>query len=129
LANLNLSLDGQRTAYEWLHRWAHEFANGRWVATGGGGYAIVDVVPRAWTLLMAELSGVPLDPLTEIPEVWRTYAHQRTGRVAPRTMTDDRTPVVASWGTGYNPDDPVDRAILATRRAVFPHWGLDFDRE
>jgi len=125
LANLNLSIDGQRTAYEWLHHWSHELANGHWVATGGGGYAIVDVVPRAWTLLMAELSGTPLDPHTEVPEAWRSYAHQRTGLVAPLTMTDDRTPVVASWEAGYDPDDPVDRAILATRKAVFPHWGLD----
>ena len=125
LAHLNLSIDGQRIAYEWLHRWSHEYANGKWVATGGGGYAIVDVVPRAWTLLMAELSGAPLDPKTEVPEVWRSFAQQRTGRVAPVRMTDDRTPVVASWSAGYNPDDAVDQAVLATRTAVFPHWGLD----
>ena len=26
---------------------------GRWVALGGGGYAVVDVVPRSWTHLVA----------------------------------------------------------------------------
>src|SRR6478609_3943468 len=65
LANLMLSLDGQRTAYSALHRLAHETAGGRWIATGGGGYELVQVVPRAWTHLMAELSGHPLDPATQ----------------------------------------------------------------
>ncbi len=30
-----------------------------------------------------------------------------------------------SWRDGYDPADPVDRATQATRRAVFPLWGLD----
>jgi acetoin utilization protein AcuC len=38
-----------------FHELAHELCEGRWVATGGGGYAIRDVVPRAWTLLFAEM--------------------------------------------------------------------------
>jgi acetoin utilization protein AcuC len=29
-----------------------------------------------------------------------------------------------AFDTGYNPADPVDQAILATRKAVFPHHGL-----
>ena len=62
LAHLMLSVDGQRAAYLALHDLAHEVAGGRWVATGGGGYALVDVVPRAWTHLLAAVSGPPLDP-------------------------------------------------------------------
>ncbi|MCB0908566.1 MAG: acetoin utilization protein AcuC, partial [Nocardioidaceae bacterium] len=46
LAHFMLSVDGQRAAYLALHELAHEVADGRWVALGGGGYAIVDVVPR-----------------------------------------------------------------------------------
>ena len=49
LAHLMLTVDGQRAAYLALHDLAHEVCGGRWVATGGGGYAVVDVVPRAWT--------------------------------------------------------------------------------
>ncbi len=45
LAHLMLSVDGQRAAYLALHELAHEVAGGRWVATGGGGYALVEVVP------------------------------------------------------------------------------------
>ncbi|GMA18179.1 hypothetical protein GCM10025862_02000 [Arsenicicoccus piscis] len=29
------------------------------------------------------------------------------------------------WESGYNPEDPVDRAVMATREALFPLYGLD----
>ena len=57
LADLALSVDGQRAAYVALHELAHEVCAGKWVAFGGGGYAVVDVVPRAWTHLLA--LGIP----------------------------------------------------------------------
>jgi acetoin utilization protein AcuC len=40
-------------------------------------------------------------------------------------MTDGQRPEPEPWANGYDPADPVDQAILATRRAVFPHHGLD----
>jgi acetoin utilization protein AcuC len=39
-------------------------------------------------------------------------------------MTDGSEPVVERWEPG-TANDPVDRAILATRTAVFPLHGLD----
>ena len=42
-----------------FHELAHELCEGRWVATGGGGYAIREVVPRAWSLLFAEMVERP----------------------------------------------------------------------
>ncbi len=42
-----------------FHELAHELCEGRWVACGGGGYAIREVVPRAWTLLFAEMVEHP----------------------------------------------------------------------
>jgi acetoin utilization protein AcuC len=88
LADLRLSIDGQRAAAERLHRLAHEHAGGKWVATGGGGYALVEVVPRIWTHLLAEASGHPIPPETPTPESWRDLVRRRTGREAPTTMTD-----------------------------------------
>ena len=32
---------------------------------------------------------------------------------------------VQPWNMGHNPDNPVDRAVLATRQATFPLHGLD----
>ncbi|MFG3438029.1 acetoin utilization protein AcuC [Nonomuraea sp. NPDC047897] len=125
LANLMLSLDGQRAAYVALHRLAHETAGGRWIATGGGGYELVQVVPRAWTHLIAEVAGHPLDPATPTGQGWRRLVQERTGEVAPLTMTDGRTPEFQDLSGGYDPADPIDRAIMATRKAVFPLHGLD----
>jgi acetoin utilization protein AcuC len=42
-----------------FHDLAHELCAGRWVALGGGGYAIREVVPRAWTLLFSEMVEHP----------------------------------------------------------------------
>ncbi|MCW2942972.1 MAG: Histone deacetylase [Actinomycetia bacterium] len=125
LAHLSLTVDGQRAAYQALHRLAHETAAGRWILTGGGGYELVQVVPRAWTHLLAEAAGHPIDPQTATPESWREYVRNRTGEIAPRRMTDGATVEVRAWEMGFDPGNPVDQAILATRRAVFPDHGLD----
>jgi acetoin utilization protein AcuC len=126
LAHLMLTVDGQRAAYLALHDLAHEVCDGRWVATGGGGYAIVDVVPRAWTHLLAIVGGSPLDPLTPTPEEWRDYVRTLLGRTAPFRLTDGRTPAYRDWSEGYDPSTWLDRAIHATREAVFPLNGLDY---
>jgi acetoin utilization protein AcuC len=125
LADLRLSVDGQRAAYLALRELADELCDGRWIATGGGGYALVEVVPRAWTHLLAVVTGEPLDPGTPTPAAWRKLAAERCpGMQIPATMTDGIVPAVQRWQPGTTPD-PVDKAILATRTAVFPLHGLD----
>jgi acetoin utilization protein AcuC len=125
LAHLMLTVDGQRAAAQALHRLAHQYANGKWVLFGGGGYAVVDVVPRIWTHVLAEAAHHPIPPHTDVPARWRALAVERTGRAAPPTMSDGHDPRPIPWSSGYDPADPVDQAILAVRRAVFPHHGLD----
>jgi acetoin utilization protein AcuC len=125
LAHLMLSVDGQRAAYLALHELAHELSGGRWVVTGGGGYALVEVVPRAWTHLLAIVAGDPLDPHTDTPLTWRDHVRETLGRHAPHRLTDGRTPAYRDWTQGYDPDTWLDRAILATRQEVFPLHGLD----
>jgi acetoin utilization protein AcuC len=94
---------------------------------GGGGYELIDVVPRAWTHLIGIATGRPVDPTTAVPESWRHHVEQTYGREAPATMGDrgGRPIRYGAWEDGYHPEDPVDSAIMATRRAVFPGWGLD----
>ncbi len=53
LAHLRLTVDGQRAAYQACTSWRTSSAAARWVALGGGGYEPVQVVPRAWTHLLA----------------------------------------------------------------------------
>ena len=125
LADLRLSVDGQRAAHLAMRDLADELCDGRWVATGGGGYALVEVVPRTWTHLLATATGDPLDPRTPVPASWRSLAAERCpGAAVPETMTDGIEPPVERWQPGTTPD-PVDRAILAGRMAVFPLHGLD----
>ena len=126
LGHLTLSVDAQRMSYAALHDLAHRYADGRWIATGGGGYEIVDVVPRAWTHLIAEAAGAPVDPATETPVGWRDYIAERLGRTAPLRMTDGRTPTWRDFSDGFDPADPVDRAVNATRNAAFPAHGILF---
>jgi acetoin utilization protein AcuC len=125
LAHLELSLDAQRRAQAVLHELAHETAGGRWLVTGGGGYELVRVVPRCWTHLLAEAAGQPIDPRSPTPDRWREYVRHRTGRQPPDTMTDGSQAGFASYEAGYDPADPVDRSIRATRMAVFPAHGLN----
>lgn len=125
LAHMMLSIDGQRAAYLAVHELAHEVAGGKWVATGGGGYAVVEVVPRAWTHLLSIVSGNPLDPTLDTPDEWRQYVSTDLGRTAPFRMTDGRTPAYRQWEAGYDPDTWLDRAVNATRNEIFPLHGLD----
>jgi acetoin utilization protein AcuC len=125
LAHLAVSLDAQRAVAEACHALAHEHAEGRWVALGGGGYAVTDVVPRSWTHLVAIAAGVPVAPETLVPEDWRQEVYARTMAAGPLRMTDGRTPRWESFeDAGYDPADRLDQAIIATRRAVFPLHGL-----
>jgi acetoin utilization protein AcuC len=124
LAHLELTIDGQRTAAAWLHALAHETAGGHWLATGGGGYDLVQVVPRTWAHLLAEAAGNPLDPATPTPAAWQDLARVRTGVIPPGTMTEGAPASFVPFSSGYDPADPVDRAIIATRNAVFPLHGL-----
>ena len=125
LAHFDLSVDAMKVAYAAVHELAHETAGGRWVLTGGGGYALVQVVPRAWTHLLAEAAGQPVDRRAQTPPAWREYAEARTGEPAPEWMTDWEPAAYRPFQEGYDPSDHVDRSIMATRVAVFPDHGLD----
>lgn len=129
LAHLALTVDGQRMGFTAVHRWAHQFCGGRLVCVGGGGYEWVEVVPRAWTHLVAEVQGRPVDPHTPVPPGFGGYVQEALGRVAPLRMTDGANPWPRDLVQGWNPADPVDAAIAATRESVFPIWGLDPDPE
>ena len=124
LAHLELTVDAQRLAQVMLHDLAHELCDGRWLLTGGGGYALVQVVPRTWTHLLAIAAGVPVDPAMETPVEWRELARSLTGETAPLTMTDGAPARYVPFSSGVDPGDPVDRAIMRTRTAVFASHGL-----
>lgn len=84
LANLELTLSGQRSTYAKVHDLAHRYADGKWVVTGGGGYDPARVVPRSWAALIAEVAGMDLPD--RLPEDWLELAKERTGLVVPGTF-------------------------------------------
>jgi acetoin utilization protein AcuC len=129
LAHLALSVDAQRTSYVSIHELAHELCDGKWLALGGGGYELVDVVPRAWTHLTAIAAHRPIPFDAEVPQEWRDYVQERYGRAGPTHMGDVETRGGEvwwrSWAVGFDPEDAVDVAVMATREAAFPTHGLD----
>jgi acetoin utilization protein AcuC len=70
-----------------VHDLAHELCEGRWVATGGGGYDIWRVVPRAWTSLWDTVSHQNLPE--KVPETWLSARATMSPVVLPRLMRDD----------------------------------------
>jgi acetoin utilization protein AcuC len=69
LAHLRLTTASVHRAARLVDRLAHEHADGRWLATGGGGYDAYRVVPRAWALVW--LAQAHQEPPEETPASWR----------------------------------------------------------
>jgi acetoin utilization protein AcuC len=126
LANLALSVDGQRAAHRALANLADTTAGGRWLALGGGGYSLFRVVPRSWTHLLGVLLDREVEPNAAVPADWTAYAATvARGAGLPTSMTDGAVPRWTPWDrTG---ETEVDRAIQETRRAVYPLHDLDPD--
>ena len=70
-----------------VHDLAHELCEGRWVATGGGGYDIWRVVPRAWAALWAAVSHQELPE--KVPEAWLERWSPESPVGLPRLVRDD----------------------------------------
>jgi len=126
LADLNLSVDGQRASYLALREIAESITGGRWLAVGGGGYSPVRVVPRAWTHLLAIVAGREIDPATPLPDDWLALAAAARPEVPlPIDMSDGIWQPVTFERWDGTVDLPVDRAIQDTRNVVYPLHGLD----
>jgi acetoin utilization protein AcuC len=125
LTHLNLSVDGQREAASAVGHLAERHCAGRWIATGGGGYNVLHVVPRSWSHLVAIAAGRPVPLRTPVPQDWRDYVEDKFGTSTPGLMGDDVELWWRSWEVGFDPNDAVDRTVMATRKAVFPLHGLD----
>jgi len=131
LADFGVTLEAQREVMALMKELADEVCGGRWLALGGGGYAVIDVVPRSWTHLLAIATGAPIDPADPLPpEFLEAAARARAEHgLSPDPgilrFGDDRPLAVRDWERGYDPEDPLDRAVQAARRAAFPDWGLD----
>jgi len=69
LSNLDLSTAALHRAARLLDDVAHRHTEGRWLATGAGGYDVYRVVPRSWALIWLAMAHREVPPAT--PEAWR----------------------------------------------------------
>lgn len=135
LADLSLTVDGHRAIYARLRALAEELCDGKWVATGGGGYGLVRAVPRSWTHLLAEVIGTPIDLDTPIPHAWTDQLNESVlpsfmanavgFRTPPETMGEGASVDYVPWGG--EGESALDKGILQARRAFYPLLGLDPD--
>lgn len=105
---------------------ADRVCGGRIVATGGGGYAIWTVVPRAWSLVWAGLSGQKAPD--RIPREWLDRWQGESPDLLPERLRDEpgaypavpRRAEVAAVNL---------RTLESLRRQAFPllrGWGMGF---
>lgn len=131
LANLTVSLEAQREVMMTLSELADEVCEGRWLALGGGGYAVIDVVPRSWAQLIAVATGEAIDPADPLPADYLAaadaarVAHGLSPEPGLSTFGDGRPLAARDWARGFDPEDGLDRAVQAARKVIFPEWGLD----
>jgi acetoin utilization protein AcuC len=69
LAHLNVTTTAMGGAARVVDAVAHGWAGGRWLSTGGGGYGVYRVVPRAWSHIW--LAAAHREVPDGLPEGWR----------------------------------------------------------
>jgi acetoin utilization protein AcuC len=120
LAHLRLTTDAYAVATRLLDELAHRWTDGRWVATGGGGYDAYRVVPRSWALvwLAQAHAGLP----DELPRSWRARWADEAERYSqaplPERLLDEERLHLA--------EDPgaADRNLRTADRALTQALGL-----
>jgi acetoin utilization protein AcuC len=120
LAHLALTTGAYRQLAARLHDLAHTVTQGRWLATGGGGYQWASVVPRAWCGYLAEMVGADLPD--RLPESYRDEAATRFGADLDPEMADDVV-ALASDHRG-RVEGQVATALDTLRHNLFPLYGL-----
>ncbi|GGG09389.1 acetoin utilization protein AcuC [Paenibacillus abyssi] len=100
LSHIHCSMKIYREMPAIIHRLAHQYTQGRWIAVGGGGYDIWRVVPRAWSLVWLEMSGHPIISQLDqeghhlaLPDEWVKKWSQLSPDPLPATWLDN----TAAW--------------------------------
>jgi acetoin utilization protein AcuC len=120
LAGLSLTTNAYEALYGTIHDLAHELCGGRLVALGGGGYRAFEVVPRAWSLLSADLIGVVLSD--DMPGSWREVCANDAEYQCPRKLRDPALPP-SEYQLGPI-REKTEQVIEAVKQKIFPYHGL-----
>ena len=120
LAHFALTTATYRNLAGSFHRLAHDAAGGRWIATGGGGYQIYAVVPRAWTIYFAELAGGSLPE--RVPAAWVDLA--RANGADRLVEVFDDPGIDLSDARREEASERVRAEVAHTRERTFGYFGL-----
>ncbi|MGI8575365.1 MAG: acetoin utilization protein AcuC [Egibacteraceae bacterium] len=115
LAHLALVTDDYVEIGNRLHELAHRYAHGRWVATGGGGYQIATVVPRAWTIHFSILAHA--DVPHELPWDFLHTAEDAVGERPPALFLDGPVRIGADRLPGIRAD--AQSSVESLKRDAF----------
>jgi len=119
--DLGMTIPGYRSMVRRVIGLADELCGGKLVALGGGGYHVLETVPRAWAWVFAELNGIDLPDA--VPDAWREHLRVVIGHEAPDHMggedvfelpEEQRLQAVAETA----------ESIRQARAALFPLHGL-----
>ncbi len=86
LAHLNVTTTAMGAAARVVDAVAHGWADGRWLSTGGGGYGVYRVVPRAWSLVW--LTAAHRDVPDRISAEWRARWSDEAARYGDRSLPE-----------------------------------------
>ncbi|NTW73039.1 MAG: acetoin utilization protein AcuC, partial [Eubacteriaceae bacterium] len=89
MSHLSLSLESYRYIPKLIHKISHEYCDGRWLALGGGGYNIFDVVPRVWSLVWLEMNGISKIACGNLPQDYLDFLIMDYGKKISNTWEDD----------------------------------------
>lgn len=84
LAHLNVTTTAMGAAARVVDAVAHRWAGGRWLATGGGGYGVYRVVPRAWAHVW--LAAAHREVPDRLPDQWRDRWSAEAARYGDRSL-------------------------------------------
>jgi acetoin utilization protein AcuC len=121
LAHLLVTTTAMGRAARLVDALAHRWSSGRWLATGGGGYGVYRVVPRAWAHVW--LAGAHREPPDRLPDAWRERWAAESARYGdpslPETLDDAPNAGIAAGGSQAAAEArSSEMAELARRLAV-----------
>jgi acetoin utilization protein AcuC len=125
LAHLGVTTAAMSRAARLVDEVAHEYAQGRWLATGGGGYDVYRVVPRVWSLVWLAQAhrDVPEATTAAWRERWADAAAAHRQGPLPARMLD--APDVA----GPEPAGVMEANMATARHALEHTLGILAERD
>ncbi|GIW20887.1 MAG: hypothetical protein KatS3mg065_1183 [Chloroflexota bacterium] len=122
LAHLRVTTTAMGAAARLVDRVAHRYARGRWLATGGGGYDVYRVVPRAWALVWLAAAHRPTPSVIESGwrERWAGEAARHGAGPLPEAFDDPPNAGFPVRPEQETADEQAEAVVALVRTLVVP---------